>query len=43
MLGITKERLKIANKMLRNGIDDNTILKITNIDKKELEQLKKKI
>jgi predicted transposase/invertase (TIGR01784 family) len=42
MLGISKERIKIAQKMLKNGIDDATILKITKIEKKDLEQLKKK-
>lgn len=43
VLGISKERLKIVRRMLKNGIDDATILKITKIEKKDLEQLKKKI
>jgi predicted transposase/invertase (TIGR01784 family) len=40
--GMIKERAKIASKMLRNGIDDATILKITKLDKNQLEILKNK-
>ena len=35
-----KERVKIASKMITMGMDDATILKITKLDKSQLESLK---
>ena len=38
--GMIKERAKIASKMITMGMDDATILKITKLDKNQLESLK---
>ncbi len=41
MLGVSKERLNIARKMLRSGNNDKNILKITKIESSEFGKLKK--
>jgi len=41
--GVTQERITIARNLLKHGMDDRTILRITKLKKSQLDEIKKNI